>query len=166
VTKLVAGEAVAPFVLERLKKTLAHIDCINDLEEVATLHIGPNAILVALTLSFRRGSTTDMVRNAIHEITKALRKADGRVAYVYVRPSQRKFAVRRRPQSKEGSVNIIKHSSLVPVETSIITRLTESVSKTLSRSHLALSDLVFRPFCCSSMEATEPLNSVRGFCPF
>ena len=83
IRSLIAGEAVAPFVLERLKKTLADIDCITDLEEVATLHLGPNAILVALTLSFRRGSTAEMVRNAIEEITEALRKADGRVTYVY-----------------------------------------------------------------------------------
>jgi len=33
--------------------------------------------------------TTDVLNDAIREITQALRKADGRVAYVYVRPSQR-----------------------------------------------------------------------------
>jgi 2-keto-3-deoxy-L-rhamnonate aldolase RhmA len=71
-------------------EALARIDCITDLEEVATLHLGPGAILVALTLSFRRDSTTDMLNEAIREITEALRKADGRVAYVYMRPSQRK----------------------------------------------------------------------------
>jgi divalent metal cation (Fe/Co/Zn/Cd) transporter len=90
IRSLIAGEAVAPFVLERLHKALARIDCITDLEEVATLHLGPGAILVALTLSLRRDSTTDMLNEAIREITEALRKADGRVAYVYVRPSQRK----------------------------------------------------------------------------
>ena len=37
-----------------------------------------------LTLAFRRDSTTDMIEDAIREITHALQKADGRIAYVYV----------------------------------------------------------------------------------
>jgi cation diffusion facilitator family transporter len=85
---LIAGEAVAPIVMTRLKEALAQVDCITDLEEVATLHLGPNAILVALTLAFRRDATTAALENAIHEITEALQKADGRIAYVYVRPSR------------------------------------------------------------------------------
>jgi divalent metal cation (Fe/Co/Zn/Cd) transporter len=84
---LIAGEAVAPIVMERLKTALAHIDCITDVEEVATLHLGPGSILVALTLSFRRDSTTEMLEDAIREITQALQKADERIVYVYVRPS-------------------------------------------------------------------------------
>jgi divalent metal cation (Fe/Co/Zn/Cd) transporter len=85
---LIAGEAVAPIVMERLKKALARIDCITDLENVATLHLGPNTILVALTLAFRRDSTTSMLEGAIREITKALQEADERIVYVYVRPSE------------------------------------------------------------------------------
>ena len=84
---LIAGEAVAPIVMERLKVALARIDCITDIEEVATLHLGPASILVALTLSFRRDSTTEMLEKAIREITQALQEADERIAYVYVRPS-------------------------------------------------------------------------------
>jgi len=72
---LIAGEAVAPIVMERLKEALSRVDCITDLEDVATLHLGPGAILVALTLRFRRDSTTDMIEDAIREITQALQKA-------------------------------------------------------------------------------------------
>ncbi len=86
---LIAGEAVAPIVMERLKDALARIDCITDLEHVATLHLGPNTILVALTLAFRGDSTTSMLEDAIREITKALQEADGRITYVFVRPSDR-----------------------------------------------------------------------------
>lgn len=86
---LIAGEAVAPMVMERLKEALSRVDCITDLEEVATLHLGPGAILVALTLAFRRDSTTDMIEEAIRDVTEVLQKADERVVYVYVRPSER-----------------------------------------------------------------------------
>ena len=85
---LIAGEAVAPIVMERLQDTLAHIDCITELEEIATLHLGPGAILVALTLALRPHSTTEAVNRAIFEITRCLQETDGRIAYVYVRPAR------------------------------------------------------------------------------
>jgi cation diffusion facilitator family transporter len=86
---LIAGEAVAPIVMERLTATLAKINCITELEEIATLHLGPGAILVALTLAFRPKSTTEAVNTAIFEITRCLQETDGRIAYVYVRPGPR-----------------------------------------------------------------------------
>ncbi|HZZ67727.1 MAG TPA: cation diffusion facilitator family transporter [Phenylobacterium sp.] len=86
---LIAGEAVAEPVLIQLKETLAAIDCITELQEIATLHLGPGEILVALTLAFRPGSTTESLNAAIRELTDCLKAADGRVAYVYVRPSPR-----------------------------------------------------------------------------
>jgi len=89
---LIAGEAVAPMVMARLKATLDQISCITDLEEIATLHLGPGAILVALTLAFRPKSTSDAINAAIGEITQCLQATDGRVAYVYVRPSRRRAA--------------------------------------------------------------------------
>lgn len=84
---LIAGEAVAEPVLAQLKATLDAIDCITELQQIATLHLGPSEILVALTLSFRPQSTTESLNAAIRELTDCLKAADGRVAYVYVRPA-------------------------------------------------------------------------------
>jgi 2-keto-3-deoxy-L-rhamnonate aldolase RhmA len=76
-------------VMDRLKETLAAIDCITELDEIATLHLGPGEILVALTLAFRPKATSDVINTAIFEITRCLQETDGRVAYVYVRPSHK-----------------------------------------------------------------------------
>lgn len=84
---LIAGEAVAPIVMERLKETLDRITCITRLDEIATLHLGPGAILVALTLAFRPRATSASIDAAIAEITECLQATDGRVTYVYVRPA-------------------------------------------------------------------------------
>jgi cation diffusion facilitator family transporter len=84
---LIAGESVAPIVMERLKETLDRIDCITRLDEIATLHLGPGAILVALTLAFRPKATGASINAAIREITQCLQATDGRIAYVYVRPA-------------------------------------------------------------------------------
>jgi cation diffusion facilitator family transporter len=86
---LIAGESVAPIVMERLKETLDRINCITQLDEIVTLHLGPGAILVALTLGFRPKATSTSINAAIQEITECLRATDDRVAYVYVRPSHK-----------------------------------------------------------------------------
>jgi cation diffusion facilitator family transporter len=89
---LIAGEAVAPIVMDRLKEALDRINCITHLDEIATLHLGPGAILVALTLGFRPKATSTSINAAIREITECLQATDGRIAYVYVRPSHKDAA--------------------------------------------------------------------------
>ena len=44
-------------------------------------------MLVALTLSFTSELTLEELRTAIRDLTAAMKRADGRIAYVYVRPA-------------------------------------------------------------------------------
>jgi cation diffusion facilitator family transporter len=83
---LIAGEAVAPPVMEELKRALAADSRIVHIDEIATLHLGPQAILVALTLRFRSELSTAALDDAIRGITSALKAVEKRVAHVYVRP--------------------------------------------------------------------------------
>ena len=50
------------------------------------MHLGPQAILMALTLRFRSELSIPALDNAIREITSTLQSVEKRVAYVYVRP--------------------------------------------------------------------------------
>jgi cation diffusion facilitator family transporter len=84
---LIAGEAVAPPVMAEIKRLLNADARIETVVEVATLHLGPRSVLVALTLSFASEMTLTELRQAIRELTIALQQADGRIAYVYVRPA-------------------------------------------------------------------------------
>ncbi|HEY2481150.1 MAG TPA: cation diffusion facilitator family transporter [Caulobacteraceae bacterium] len=83
---LIAGEAVAPIVMEKLEATLAQVDCLCDLQEIATMHLGPGSILVALTLTFRPNSASEELSAAVLQITRCLQEADERITHVYVRP--------------------------------------------------------------------------------
>jgi divalent metal cation (Fe/Co/Zn/Cd) transporter len=83
---LIAGESVAPPIMEELKRVLAADSRIVHLDEIATLHLGPQAILIALTLRFRSELSTAAIEEAIRGITSALKAAEKRVAYVYFRP--------------------------------------------------------------------------------
>ena len=80
---LIAGEAVAPMIMEKLKKVLAADPRILQINDVATLHLGPQAILIALTLRFQPELTAAILRDVIREITVALQGVEKRVAYVY-----------------------------------------------------------------------------------
>jgi cation diffusion facilitator family transporter len=84
---LIAGEAVAPPIMAEIKRLLNDDVRIEKVDDIATLHLGPKKVLVALTLSFRSETTLADLRAAIREITIALQQADARIAYVYVRPA-------------------------------------------------------------------------------
>jgi cation diffusion facilitator family transporter len=89
---LIAGEAVAPPVLAALKQVIEADDRIVEILDIATLHLGPRSILVALTLSFRPDMTVAGLGDAIRDLTEAMQKADGRVAYLYVRPGRERLS--------------------------------------------------------------------------
>ena len=83
---LIAGEAVAGPIMEELHRVLAADSRILQIDEIATMHLGPQAILMALTLRFRSELSIPALENAIREITFTLQSVEKRVAYVYVRP--------------------------------------------------------------------------------
>jgi hypothetical protein len=81
-----AGEAVAGPIMEVLHRVLAADSRIVQIDEIATMHLGPQAILMALTLRFRSELSIPALDDAIREITSTLQSVEKRVAYVYVRP--------------------------------------------------------------------------------
>ena len=83
---LFAGEAVAPPVLASLQRALAADGRVTAVHEIATLHLGPQVIMVALTMSFVPEMQVRELRTALREITNALKAVDERITYVYVRP--------------------------------------------------------------------------------
>ena len=72
--------------MEELHRVLAADSRIVQIDEIATMHLGPQAILMALTLRFRSELSIPALENAIREITLTLQSVVKRVAYVYVRP--------------------------------------------------------------------------------
>jgi cation diffusion facilitator family transporter len=84
---LITGEAVAAPVMEDIRRLLDADGRVVNVHDVATLHLGPRSILVALTITFHSDLTLEALRDAIRELTAAMQKADERITYVYVRPS-------------------------------------------------------------------------------
>jgi cation diffusion facilitator family transporter len=93
---LIAGEGVAQPVLEALEQVLASDARVASVQEVSTRHLGPQQILVALTLELDPGLGGEQAAQAVRELTAELKRAEPRVAYVYVRPPLEAPAAQRR----------------------------------------------------------------------
>ena len=82
---LIAGESADPGVVEAVERALADGLQGCRVAEAATLQLGPSNILVCVTLDIppeRAAETHEIAR----ELTRRVRKADGRVGRVYFRP--------------------------------------------------------------------------------
>jgi cation diffusion facilitator family transporter len=83
---LIAGEAMARPVMEDIERRVSADSRIERVAEIATLHLGPTSVLVALTLGFKSPMTLADLRAAVRDLTIALKQVDGRIAHVYLRP--------------------------------------------------------------------------------
>ncbi|HEY3695631.1 cation diffusion facilitator family transporter [Phenylobacterium sp.] len=92
---LIAGEAAAPDVVARAKAAAAEDPRVEAVVEVASLHLGPQAILVAVTVDFRDGLSGDELHDAAEALTERLLKIDPRVCRVFLRPGRARRIQRR-----------------------------------------------------------------------
>lgn len=86
---LMAGEAVDPAVLAKLRAALDGEHALSGAAEVATLHFGPRTILVAVTGDFVGDPSIEAVSRVL---TARLQAVDERVKRVYFRPLPREAA--------------------------------------------------------------------------
>ena len=80
---LIAGEAASPRVVEAVRGAVDGHHATHGELEVATLHLGPDSILVCVTLEIDAGHQLEAVAQ---EITARVREADPRISRVYFRP--------------------------------------------------------------------------------
>ena len=80
---LIAGEAADPSVVAKLQEALKARDRAVMVHEIATLQLGPQTILVAITADF---GDREPIEAVTRELTQALKAADPRVDRVYFRP--------------------------------------------------------------------------------
>ena len=83
---LIAGEAAAPDIVARARETAVADPAVESVLQVASLHLGPRSILMALTLKFRSGLSGDEIQAAAEALTEKVRAADPRIGGVFLRP--------------------------------------------------------------------------------
>jgi cation diffusion facilitator family transporter len=83
---LIAGEAAAEPIVERARAAVGGDPRVQAIFDVASLHLGPRNILLAVTLSFRHGLTSEDVQQAVDDLVARARASDPRIRSVFIRP--------------------------------------------------------------------------------
>ncbi len=86
VRSLMAGEAAVPRVVAEVRRILEADPAVEVVEEVLTLHLGPESILVGVTLEFSDGLTGDEVQEAAQDLSDRVQASDDRIGRIFLRP--------------------------------------------------------------------------------
>ncbi len=87
---LLIGEGANPEVLEAIREIVGRHDVIQHVNEVATMHMGPEYILVNLSVDFKSEASSDDVESVVKALDGELKAALPRVKRVFVEAEARR----------------------------------------------------------------------------
>lgn len=82
---LMSGEAAAPRTVTAVRAILQAEPGIDKVQEILTMHLGPAAILMAITLDYQDGLTISQTETLMGRLTDEIRKIDPRITRIFVR---------------------------------------------------------------------------------
>jgi cation diffusion facilitator family transporter len=95
---LLTGESASPRIVAEVRAMLEADPRIDSVAEVLSMHLGPQEILLGVTLDFRDTLTAVEIEKAGDDFAQAIRAIDPRITRVFVR-SERARAAYARPMS-------------------------------------------------------------------
>jgi len=91
---LLIGESALPEVVRDIRRLARSFPEIEHVNEVLTLHMGPEYILVNISVDFRDSITADRVEQLIQEMDQEIKKAHPLVKRVFVEAEARRGDIR------------------------------------------------------------------------
>jgi len=82
---LMSGEAAAPGTVAAVRAILEAEPAIEKVQEILTMHLGPRAILMAITLDYQDGLSIPVAESITGRMTDEIRKIDPRITRIFVR---------------------------------------------------------------------------------
>jgi cation diffusion facilitator family transporter len=100
---LLVGAPARPDEVERIEQIVRSYDEIDDIVELLTLVLGPNALLVATRVDLRDGISSERVEEIASEIDRRLREAVPDVTEVFLDPTPPRLSgpARDRPRTRQ-----------------------------------------------------------------
>lgn len=86
---LLIGESANPHVVEDIRRLALGADDIEGINEVLTMHMGPNFILVTLSVRFIRGTPAERIERTIAELDIAIKQQHEAVKRLFVEAEAR-----------------------------------------------------------------------------
>ncbi len=87
IRSLIAGEAAADPVVAQVRAIIDADERVVDLDEILSLHLGPQSILFMATVMFRNDLSGVDIQRAARELTAAIQTADSRISRVFLKPA-------------------------------------------------------------------------------
>ncbi len=81
---LLIGESARPEVVENIRRIARENGLIEQVNEVLTMHVGPDFILVNISVDFRDSATADEVERTIARLDRQIKAAHPRVKRVFI----------------------------------------------------------------------------------
>jgi divalent metal cation (Fe/Co/Zn/Cd) transporter len=91
---LLLGEAALPEERERMREVLERNDGVDEVMELRTMALGPNALLVAVRLDLADGLDSGQVETLAKELESQLREVVPEVEEVFIDPTARSEALK------------------------------------------------------------------------
>ncbi|GHB20004.1 cation diffusion facilitator family transporter [Salinicola rhizosphaerae] len=86
---LLIGESANRHVVEGIRELAGQADGVEQVNEVLTMHMGPNFILVTLSVRFARGTPAERIEQAIAKLDREIKSANDSVKRVFVEAEAR-----------------------------------------------------------------------------
>lgn len=99
---LLVGEAASPELIEAIHRTVLEEDGVVAASRPASLHVGPQDIVVALHVEFAHGLTADQVAESAVGLDERLRHRYPAIQRVFVQPTPHVTAMRETPDRVSG----------------------------------------------------------------
>ena len=81
---LLIGEGANPEILQRIREVIKRHETIIHVNEIATMHMGPEYILVNLSVDFASEASSDDVESTVRQLDRELKDALPRVKKVFI----------------------------------------------------------------------------------
>jgi cation diffusion facilitator family transporter len=92
---LLTGESAAPRIVEAVREMLAADSRVDTVAEVLSMHLGPQEILLGVTLDFQDTLTAGEIEDAADDFAVRIREIDARITRVFVRSGRARAAYAR-----------------------------------------------------------------------
>jgi len=94
---LLIGESAEKQIVEEIKRTAASVPVIQKVNEVLTLHMGPDYILVNISVDFSDSVPAGEVERILHELDLRIKREHPEVKRVFIEPEARQKKVDSEP---------------------------------------------------------------------
>jgi len=92
---LLTGESASPRIVEAVREMLAADPRVDTVAEVLSMHLGPQEILLGVTLDFHDDLTAGEIEDAADDFAMRIRAIDARITRVFVRSGRARAAYAR-----------------------------------------------------------------------